>query len=124
MTFAFFKDQRGVAAIEAALVLPLMLMLLAGIMEYSRVLVAQHMIRDIIDEAVRSGVVQNLGNLAIANIVVTSVDDVPGLGEYDVEVTRSPSALNITISGDFQLYFGDFLPSNIVSFSLASQYPM
>lgn len=121
---SFGKDQRGVAAIEAALVFPLLLMLVAGIMEYSRVLLAQHMIRDILDEAVRSGVVLDLTNLNIASMVAASVDEVPGLGEYDVDVARSPSALSITVSGDFQLFFGDLLPTNVVSFSLVSQYPI
>lgn len=117
-------DQKGVAAIEAALVLPILFLMLAGIMEYSRVLLAQHMLRDLIDEAARRGAVQQLAATEVADSVTTGAALIPGLSDYTVTVQRTEANLNITVDGEVQLFFGTLLPSDLVSFSLVAQYPM
>ncbi|MGE5547800.1 MAG: TadE/TadG family type IV pilus assembly protein [Solirubrobacterales bacterium] len=123
MTRTFRSDQRGVAAIEAALILPVILLMIAGIFEYSRVLLAEHMIRDIIDEAARSGVVKAQSTTAIETSVETQLAQVSGLNAHEVTVTETVTALTVTVDGTMNLFFGDFLPSNLATFSLTARFP-
>lgn len=119
----FLSDRCGVAAIEAALILPIVLLVIAGTIEYSRVLLAQHMIRDIVDEAARTAVVTGQSTLTVENSVDEAVDEVPGVSSFVVDVT-STSTFDITVSGTFELFFGDLLPTNVVEFSITAQYPL
>ena len=66
--------QRGAAAIEFALVLPLYLLVIDGVMEFSLVLYDQAIVLNAAREAVRAGVVVSdpkLSNAAIAAVAQT-----------------------------------------------------
>lgn len=116
-------DERGVAAMEFALILPLLLALLAGIMEYGRVLMAEHAVRDIIDQYARQAVVEGLGAQTIEDSVSDAVAEVRGIADYDVDVDDAADAVTVTVEGSFELLFGTILPVDAVSFSFSSRMP-
>lgn len=118
----FLGDQRGVTAVEAAFVLPVTLVMIAGIIEYSRVLLAEHMIRDIVDEAARTAVVTGQSISAVKTDVEDAVDGVAPISSYTVTVT-STTTFNVTVDGTFDPFFGGLLPESVVDFSVTAQYP-
>ena len=119
----FLRDDRGVTAIEAALLFPVVLVMIAGIAEYSRLLLAHHMLRDIIEEQARTAVVTDLGAGAVEANVDAAVAAVPGVGTTTVDVDVGETLLTITVSGSFRMFFGELLPDSLVDFSLAARYP-
>lgn len=118
----FLGDQRGVTAVEAAFVLPVTLVMIAGIIEYSRVLLAEHMIRDIVDEAARTAVVTGQAVSTVKNDVEDAVDGVSPISSYTVTVT-STTTLNVTVDGTFDPFFAGLLPEGVVDFTITAQYP-
>jgi len=119
----FRSDERGVAAIEAALLFPVILVMIAGIAEYSRLLLAHHMIRDIIDEQGRMAVVMGLSAEEVANNLDAAILTVPGVGTPAIAVDAGGDLMTLTVSGSFQMYFGEILPDRLVDFSLSTRYP-
>lgn len=119
---SFYKDRAAVAALEFALIMPLLLAVLAGIFEYGRVLLAEHAMRDIMDEAVRQGVVTNMSSAAVETQVDDLIATVPGIGDYDVDATDG-AYLVITVTGSFDLVMGELLPDNVIDFTLMTQFP-
>lgn len=118
------RDERGVAAIEAALLFPVILMMIAGIAEYSRLLLAHHMLREILDEQGRAAVVMRLSASDVADSLQTAILSVPGIGAPTVAVDTAEHLLTLTVSGSFQLYFGDLLPDRMVDYSVSARYPL
>jgi len=58
------KNENGAAAVEFAILLPLLVLLLAGIIEYGLVMFNQQMITNASREAARAGIVQQTPRLA------------------------------------------------------------
>lgn len=119
----FLRDTRGVAAIEAALLFPVLLLMIAGIAEYSRLLLAHHMMRDILDDQGRTAAVRGLSAAEVANNLDAAILTVPGIGTPTIEVDAGAALLTLTVSGNFQLYFGNILPDSLIDFSLSARYP-
>ena len=115
-------DCSGVAILEFALIMPLLLMMLAGIFEYSRVLLVEHAVRDIIDERVREGVITDMTASDVETAVEAELAEVPGIENYDVDVTDG-TELAITVTGSFDLVMGGLLPEDAISFEMTTQFP-
>ncbi len=119
----FRGDERGVTAIEAALLFPIILLMFGGIMEYSRLLLAHHMLRDILDEQVRTAVVRDLPSQTVADNLDEAILTVPGIGDADIVVDAGETLLTLTVSGSFQMFFGELLPDSVVDYSLSASFP-
>lgn len=124
MTWArsLLRDQRGAAAVEFALILPVLLGLIGGVIQYGRVLMVEQAVRDIIDSSARSAVVTQATATAARTQVMDAITSLPGIADYDVTVTDG-AALSISVSGSFDLVFGHFLPAQTQSFSLSTEFP-
>lgn len=120
-----FCHDGGHAALEFALILPVLLTLIGGIIEYGRVLFAQNAVRAIIDENTRHAVVRALSVAEVENAVDEQVGEVPGIESYEVAVTDG-CAFTVTVSGSFSFIFVGFLPGDLrdaLGFSLTARYP-
>ena len=115
-------NERGAAAIEFALILPILMALLGGIFEYGRILFVEQAVRDLIDEAVRRGVITDLSAADVKGEVYAEVAVVPGIGNYTVAVTDGDD-LAVTVVGSFNLVLGEFLPQDMLTFSMTGQFP-
>ena len=91
--FSFLRDQRGVSAIEFAITLPLLLLIVLGTLEFGRALKARNEMSHALSKAVR---VINLDSeqttQAISDILGTYLAD---YGSEDLDV----NVLSTTISG-------------------------
>jgi Flp pilus assembly protein TadG len=86
------KGEKGAAAVEFALVLPLLVMLLVGMMEFGLVLWRQEMITNATREAARAGIVAATPRLTEAEIQAVL--------EYNLSMAGiDPTATTITITG-------------------------
>jgi Flp pilus assembly protein TadG len=119
---SLIRDQRGATAVEFALILPVLLGLIGGVMQYGRVLLAEQAIRDIIDSSARSTVITQATATAARTQVMDAITLLPGIADYDVTVTDGAS-LSISVSGSFDVAFGRFLPATSQSFSLSTEFP-
>lgn len=119
----FLRDQRGVAAIEAALILPILLTMVAGIVEYSRVLLAQHQVRDILDETARRAVVTGLADPVVEADLAEQLATVPSLQLDSVDATTAAGFLTITAQCRVDIFFGALLPDSMIDFTFITRYP-
>lgn len=116
------RDERAVAALEFALILPVLLMMVAGLVEYGRVLFVEQAVRNIIDDAARRAVITSLTGDAVETEVEASLENVRGIQEYTVDVDDG-TELSVAVSGTFNLFFGAFLPETMIAFELTTQFP-
>lgn len=86
------KGEKGAAAVEFALVLPLLVMLLVGMLEFGLVLWRQEMMTNATREAARAGIVAGNPRLTQAEIQAVLASNLSLAG-------IDPAATTITITG-------------------------
>lgn len=113
--FSFLRDQKGVTAIEFAITLPLLLLIVLGTMEFGRVLKARNEMSHALSRAVR---VINLDSEQTAEDIATIIDTyLAGYGSDDLDV----DVLSTTISGtDYMRISVGFPFHTIIPFSSVS----
>ncbi|MGE4064155.1 MAG: TadE/TadG family type IV pilus assembly protein [Rhodospirillaceae bacterium] len=116
------KDTAGVAALEFALIFPVLLVMTAGLTEYGRVLFVQQAVRNIIDETARRAVVTSLTSEDVENAVQSALEEVSGIQEFEVDVDDG-AALSVAVTGSFALFFGELLPQTMIEFEVTTQFP-
>lgn len=123
-----FKDLRGSAIVEMAVVLPLFVMLLVGIVEFSRVLMVKQVITNAAREGARAGAI-NLDDaqaLANANSVTQNYITSSGvnLGSANVTsifvTTGGSQGLQVTIDYNYDSLLTPWIPGIPDSFTLRS----
>lgn len=101
--FRLGRDQRGVAAVEFAMIAPIFFALLVGIMDVGRYMWTLNTMQYAIDQAVRAGVVQQLPAEDVEDLVTSSL---AGLNaEVDVEAVSGASTLSITAETTYAFLF-------------------
>jgi Flp pilus assembly protein TadG len=88
------KKQRAIAAVEFALVAPLLAVLFMGMMELSRALMVKVTLSDAARKACRTGIQRDKGNNDITNEVINIMND----NGYDTTRFNPPSLGSITIN--------------------------
>lgn len=110
--------ERGAAAVEFALVLPVLILLVLGVIEFSRVYNVQISLSNAAREGARTMAIQNdpVGAKLAASLAAPSVSN-PALAPGNVTVSpancAAGSTATVTINYDVQLltgYFGLTLP--------------
>ena len=91
------QNRRGAAAVELAVVLPLFLLLLAGIIEFGQVFKIEHALSSASRRGARSAVVAGATVLNVQKRVKTQCAETIGADEADVTVTVS---VNGVVDGD------------------------
>jgi Flp pilus assembly protein TadG len=119
---AYLKDERGAAAVEFAIILPVLVTLIAGVTSYGRAVFVEGAVRDAMDDAARTAVISGETASDVEAALTSAVAAVPGVGSYTVDVTDGTN-LAITVSGTFDLFFAAYLPASTLSFSMSTQFP-
>lgn len=109
----------GTAAMEFALVGPVLLLILGGIFEYGRVLMVEHGVRDAVNLVARQAVVQGLTGPEAETLLDDRLTVIRGIEDYSIAATDG-SELSITVSGSFNLVMGGLLPDDMISFEVTT----
>lgn len=112
----------GVAAVEFALIAPILLLILAGIFEYGRVLMVEQGVRDAMALVVRQAIVENMAASDAQSLLEARLAGIRGIDDYSVAVVDGDD-LSITVNGSFGLVMGGLLPDDVISFEVATSLP-
>lgn len=87
----FYSDKqrnrrRGAAAVEMAFVLPIFLMLLLGIVEFGRGMMATQLLQHAAREGARRGALQNSSNTSVTDSVKDFISDSLDVADEDITV--------------------------------------
>ena len=107
----FFKDQQGTAAVELALVLPLLLLIVFGIIEFGILLYDQAIVVAAAREGARWGAVQSI---ALSHPIICSD---PGISTIQ---GGAPASCSGTGSGNACLVASNYGAQSLITFGAAS----
>lgn len=121
-------NQRGSAVLEMALILPLLLMLLFGIIEFSRVLSVKQVITNAAREGARAGAVDLNDSGALSKAQTVSGNYLTSCGIELANTIISPSfvqaggssALQVVIDYQYDSLLTTWIPGIPASFTLES----
>mgnify|MGYP000592644721 CR=1 FL=1 len=82
-------NRRGAAIVEMAMVLPLFMMVVLGVVEFGRAMMVGHMTTNAAREGTRMAIVDGASNTEVTNHVETFLADTVGVSASDVTVTIS-----------------------------------
>lgn len=97
-------DQSGTAAIEFGLIAPVFFGLLIGIVDVGRYMWTLNTMQYAIDQAVRAGVVQQLPEEDVTDLVKSSLVGLDA-GAFNVDVDAGGSSLSITVNTTYAFLF-------------------
>ncbi|MBC8289375.1 MAG: pilus assembly protein [Planctomycetes bacterium] len=80
------NDRRGAAVVEMAMVLPIFMMVVLGIVEFGRAMMVGQMVTNAAREATRMAIVDGSSNTSVTQWVETFLNDSLGVSASDVTV--------------------------------------
>ncbi|MBG6189172.1 Flp pilus assembly protein TadG [Arthrobacter sp. CAN_A212] len=92
------RSESGAAAVEFALVVPILLLVLVGIVEFGRVYSAQLQVTSAAREAVRVMAIQKDSGVAVAAAILSAPGLQPALTSSQVTVSPCESATETTVT--------------------------
>lgn len=107
MLRSMIKNKNGQAIVETAIVLPLLLAIVLGIIEFGNIYSHQLAINNLARHSVRMAVVATDKSSAADNTLEASVEAT--MSGADVEITRSGSDVTATVHYSVQLITGPIL---------------
>jgi hypothetical protein len=128
------RRQRGQSLVETAIVVPILLLLVAAVVDFGRIFDAYIVLTNAVREGARYGTLRDPQPppIEVAGIVVT---DVLGSGtnithmelfnaDDNVEVLMGSKAVTVTATYDFDLWFGGIVGIPTLSVSKQAVMPM
>ncbi len=106
------RSERGQSLVEYALILPVLMLLLVGIMEFAVVSLNYTTVANAAREGARAGAVVSGNNSAIAAAAEEAAEqasDTLQAAQRDVEVTVSTEVVQVRVEYDAQLITGGFI---------------
>ncbi|MBA4096430.1 MAG: hypothetical protein C0484_06605 [Rhodospirillum sp.] len=116
------RDQRGVAAVEFAMIAPIFFGLLIGIMDVGRYMWTLNTIQYAIDQGVRAGVVQQLSTEDVTDLVKGSLAGLDA-SAVEVDVTDDAASLSVVAATDYAFLFPISMFMSGTTISLRSEMP-
>ncbi len=81
------QNRRGTALVEMALVLPIFLMVVLGVIEFGRAMMVSQIVTNAAREGARSAVVDGSSNAAVTSSIEDFLEGAVGIAPEDVDVT-------------------------------------
>ena len=116
------RDQRGVVAVEFAMIAPIFFSLLIGIIDVGRYMWTLNTIQYAIDQGVRAGVVQQLPTEDVTDLVKGSLAGLDA-GTIDVDVTDDAASLSVAAQTDYTFLFPISMFMSGTTISLRTEMP-
>lgn len=101
------RNQKGASAVEFALILPLLIMFIFGIIEFSLLLYNQHVITNASREGARAGVVAGLDRSAYEHEDVSRKTATNYCSNFLVTFSDNPNPLSISTPSPHAIDSGD-----------------
>jgi Flp pilus assembly protein TadG len=120
--FHLCRDQRGVVAVEFAMIAPLFFALLVGIIDVGRYMWTLNTIQYAIDQGIRAGVVQQLSTEDVTDLIKGSLAGLDA-GAIDVDVTDDAASLSVTAAADYAFLFPISMFTSGTTISLRTEMP-
>lgn len=117
------RGEHGAVALEFALLLPVLLLFLMGIVEFGRALWTRSILQFAVEEASRYAIAHSTASSA--TIVAYAQGQVVGVPLADVAITVVSSAADVTVtaSTNFQFVGPDLLPFGPLTLTASSRFP-
>ena len=116
------RDQRGVAAVEFAMIAPLFFGLLVGIIDVGRYMWTLNTIQYAVDQGVRAGVVQQLSIEDVTDLVKNSLAGLDA-SAVNVDVTDEAASLSVKAEADYAFLFPISMFTSGTTISLRTEMP-
>jgi len=116
------RDQRGVVAVEFAMIAPFFFGLLIGIIDVGRYMWTLNTIQYAIDQGVRAGVVQKLSDQDVTDLVKSSLTGLKA-GDIEVDVVDDAATLSVTARTDYAFLFPISMFMSGTTISLRTEMP-
>ncbi|HKP23228.1 MAG TPA: TadE/TadG family type IV pilus assembly protein [Dongiaceae bacterium] len=116
------RDQRGVAAVEFAMIAPFFFGLLVGIIDVGRYMWTLNTIQYAIDQGARAGVVQKLSDQDVTDLVKSSFAGLEA-GAIEVDVVDDAASLSIVAKTDYAFLFPISMFMSGTTISLRTEMP-
>ena len=116
------RDQRGAVAVEFAMIAPIFFGLLIGIIDVGRYMWTLNTIQYAIDQGVRAGVVQQLSDQDVTDLVKNSLAGLKA-GAIDVDVTDNGASLTVAAATDYAFLFPISMFKSGTTISLRTEMP-
>ncbi|MCU1440627.1 MAG: TadE family protein [Rhodoglobus sp.] len=114
MRFPRRDDERGAAVVEFALILPILIVLILGLIEFGRIFNVQISITNAAREAARTMAIENDPALARADAINAAPSVNPALAAGNITITPADcdagQTVTVTIAYDVTLLSGYFVP--------------
>jgi Flp pilus assembly protein TadG len=112
----YLRDERGAAAVEFALLLPVLLLLVFGLMEFSRLYNVQISLSNAAREGARSMAIENNTAVARSAAIAAAPSVTPAITAAQISVSPSPTCAagataTVRITYDVALMTGWFGPN-------------
>jgi Flp pilus assembly protein TadG len=117
------RDRSGAAAVEFALVLPVLLLLLGGILEFSRLMWTQANLQFAAEEGARYGIAHT--EAAADAISAVSRARLSGVETAKVQIMVEVNAAQVTVTANhnFQFVMDGILPFGPLPLTATSRFP-
>ena len=116
------RDQRGVAAVEFAMIAPIFFGLLIGIIDVGRYMWTLNTIQYAIDQGARAGVVQKLPPEDVTDLVKGSLAGL-NASAIAVDVTDDVASLSVVAATDYTFLFPISIFMSGTTISLRTEMP-
>jgi Flp pilus assembly protein TadG len=110
------KNQKGVAMVEFAIALPLILLLLCGTIEFGVLFYNKQVITNASREGVRAGIVTGITNSTIKTIVkdyssnkLIGLKDPVSVTDDDIIITSDGDDLKVSVDVDYSFLFSQII---------------
>ena len=120
--FGLRRDDRGAAAIEFGMIAPVFFAMLIGIVDVGRYMWTLNTMQYAIDQAVRTGVVQQLPEADVKALVKKSLTGLDPAA-FNVAVVSGPSTLSITADTTYSFLFPMSSFADSTTISLRTEMP-
>lgn len=119
------RDSSGATAVEFALILPLILVLLGGMLEFGRAMWVRQDLQFAVEEAVRYGLAHDTISADTISARVTDAMQAVGPSSSAVTVTTTLAADSITVTAsvNFVPVFSGIIPDNALTLSARARMP-
>jgi Flp pilus assembly protein TadG len=116
------RDQRGVAAVEFAMIAPIFFGLLIGIIDVGRYMWTLNTIQYAIDQGVRAGVVQQLSAEDVTDLVKGSLAGLDA-SAIEVDVIDDAASLSVAAATNYAFLFPISMFMSGTTISLRTEMP-